>query len=453
MSSKKTIGTIRFELRKGVATKNNQLPISLIYSIKGNRKRYSLEQTILSDYWDTIDQRAFYIPQREAKKQLSHLPANQLLTELEINEVNDVLDNAESEIKAIEDKYLALSIPFSTQMVIDTLISKKPNAIKVEEKTNLLFNYIDKYIIEHKETREPGSLSVYRSVKNHLQAYQDKTKDKVTFEGIDKAFFIRFQNFLITRTKKDNAGIESPMLNNTTIAKALSTLKTFLNYAIDEGIEVNLNYKTFKIKSEKLEVIALEQNELQSIIDLDLSDNKRLDKVRDIFVFACATGLRFSDVQQLKREHLDNGFINLVVKKTKTGLTVPLNTISASILDKYSELHKPLPAISNQKVNEYIKEVCEIAGINKQIEIVRFHGSKKVVKTSPKYELISFHTARKTFVTLSLERGMSAEEVMTISGHEDYKSFKRYVNITEKRKKVVMLKAWGAPKERTLKVV
>ena len=195
------------------------------------------------------------------------------------------------------------------------------------------------------------------------------------------------------------------------------------------------------------------QSELENIIELDLSNNKRLEKVRDIFLFACATGLRFSDVQQLKREHLDNEFINLVIKKTKTGLTIPLNTISANILDKYQSLNKPLPAISNQKVNEYIKEVCEMAGINKQIEIVRFHGKKKVTNTYPKFELISFHNARKTFVTLSLEKGMSAEEVMTISGHEDYKSFKRYVNVTEKRKKVVMLKAWGAPKESKLKVV
>jgi integrase len=448
-----SIGAIRFELRKGARAENGKLPISLIYSIKGNRKRYSLRQTILSEYWDAKEQRAFYIPQREAKKQLSHLPENQLLTEIEINNLNDVLDKAEMDIKAIEKKYEALEIPFSSQMVIDTLISKKPDAIKVEEKTDLVFDYIDKYIIEHEASREAGSLSVYKSVKNHLKAYQDATKHKVTFEGIDYSFFNKFQNVLIKRTKTDKAGNVNPMLNNTTIAKALSTLKTFLSYAKTEGIKVNDTYRDFTIKREKLEVIALEQTELQSLIDYDLNSNKRLDKVRDIFLFACATGLRFSDVQQLKREHLNNESINIVVKKTKTALTIPLNTYSAGILDKYNELQKPLPAISNQKLNEYIKELCQLAGIDRQIEIVRFYGKKRIVTTYPKYELISFHTARKTFVTLSLERGMSAEEVMTISGHEDYKSFKRYVNITEKRKKVVMLKAWGEPKKNILKVV
>ncbi|MET4080061.1 integrase [Pedobacter sp. UYP30] len=453
MSKKKTIGTIRFELRKGVRGENGKLPVSLIYSIKGNRKRFSLDQTILSEYWDAKEQRAFYIPQREAKRKLNHLPVNQLLTEIEINEINDILDSVEIDIKAIEDKFLALSIPFSSQTVIDALISKKPDAFKVEEKTDLVFDYIDRYIVEHEASREAGSLSVYKSIKNHLKAYQDATNHKVTFEGIDYSFFNKFQNFLIKRTKTDKAGNINPMLNNTTIAKALSTLKTFLTYAKKEGVKVNDSFRDFTIKREKLEVIALEQNELQNLIDFDLSNNKRLDKVRDIFVFACATGLRFSDVQQLKAEHLDNESINIVVKKTKTALTVPLNIFSAGILEKYSELNKPLPTISNQKLNEYIKELCELAGIAKQIEIVRFFGKKRIVTTYPKFELISFHTARKTFVTLSLERGMSAEEVMTISGHEDYKSFKRYVNITEKRKKVVMLKAWGAPKERKLKVV
>lgn len=453
MRKNKTFGTVRFELRKEVKAGSGKLPISLIYSINGNRKRYSLDQTILKEYWRSIDQRAFYIPQREAKKVLSHLTANQLLTESEINEINDLLDNKETEIKGIEDKFKVLKTPFSSEMVISELLNNKSRITKLEDKKGLVFDFIDQYIKEHETTRESGSLSVYKSVKNHLQAYQNATGHKVTFESIDYSFFSKLQIFLINRTKTDKQGIKSPMLNNTTIAKALSTLKTFLSYARKEGIKVNDSYRDFTIKREKLEVIALEQKELDRLIEIDLTNNKRLDKVRDIFVFACATGLRYSDVLQLKREHLDNDSINIVVKKTKVALTIPLNEISSNILDRYRDQLKPLPLISNQNLNYYIKELCELAEINRPIEIVRFHGKKRVVNTYPKFELISFHTARKTFVTLSLEKGMSAEEVMTISGHEDYKSFKRYVNITENRKKVVMLKAWGAPKESILKVV
>ena len=63
----------------------------------------------------------------------------------------------------------------------------------------------------------------------------------------------------------------------------------------------------------------------------------------------------------------------------------------------------------------------------------------------PRHDFITNHVARKTFITLSLELGMNSEEVMAISGHKDYKSFKRYVDITDQRKKLVMNKAWGSP--------
>jgi len=438
------IGTIRFEQRHGVASKDGKTPISLIYSIRGERKRFSTGLTIFKEYWDTLNQLASYIPIKVAKTLLPDVNPNLLLTELEIKRINFNLNDLCNNILAIEDRFRANNIEFTSQMVIDTLNSQRDQLTKKQEPTGLVFDFMDKYINEHEATREAGSLTVYKSVKNHLQAYQDETKHKVTFETIDYSFFNKFQSFLIKRTKTDKQGKTSPMLNNTTIAKALSTLKTFLGYARREGIKVNDSYRDFPIKKEKLEVIALEQNELDAIIKLDLTNNKRLEKARDLFVFSCSTGFRYSDVAQLRNEHISDNVITMIVKKTKTELTVPLNSISAAILDKYKDQAKPLPLISNQNLNYGVHDLCKLAGINKPIEIVRFSGKQRLENTYPKHELIHFHTGRKTFVTLSLEKGMSAEEVMTITGHTDYKSFKRYVNVTEKRKKLVMVKAWGA---------
>jgi integrase len=216
-----------------------------------------------------------------------------------------------------------------------------------------------------------------------------------------------------------------------------------LNYAKKQGVVVSDKYKDFKIKKENLEVIVLSNEEFESLFYLDLSANKRLAQVRDVFCFACTTGLRYSDLAQLKREHIKSDEIRITVKKTKEQLSVPLNPYSKAILAKYKAMHRPLPVISNQKLNDYIKELCKIAGISELVEIVRFRGTKREAITYKKYELIGVHTGRKTFATLSLEKGMSAEEVMTITGHRDYQSFKRYVKITEQRKKLVMLKAWG----------
>lgn len=438
-----TIGTVRLNLRVDKTLKDGKAPIELIYSISQQRKYYNSGFKIYPAYWDSKTQRGIYINTRLAKKLLPDVSANDLLTENEINDLNGGLLKIISSIDGIEKVFKIQKVAFTSQMVVDKLKEATGKATKREEATGLVFDFMDQYIKDHEATREKGSLTVYNSVKNHLKAYEDATNDKVSFDTIDYVFFQKLQTFLINRTKSDKEGNVSPMLNNTTIAKALSTLKTFLGYARKHGIKVNESYRDFAIKKEKLEVIALEQAEFDAIINLDLSAKRRLDKARNIFVFACATGLRYSDMAQLKREHIKDNVITLTVKKTKTELTIPLNSISASILDKYKDLNKPLPMISNQNLNISIKDLCKEAGIDQPIEIVRFHGKKRVVNTYPKYELIHFHTARKTFVTLSLEKGMSAEEVMEISGHSDYRSFQRYSKVTEKRKKVVMVKAWG----------
>lgn len=438
------IGTLNFVLRTQKTLKNGKAPLYLSYSLHKARLFASLDKSLYSQYWDKNAQCASFVPKREAKKIFKDIPENELLNETEIKEINNIIKETELTIEEIENRFIALKIQFSSQMVIDALKNGRADVTKKEEPNNLLFDFMDGYILDHQHTRERTSLSTYRSIANHLKAFQEDKKLKVTFESIDFAFFTRFQNYLLSKTKTDKEGNTSHLLNNTTVAKILSTLKTFLGYASKQGIKVNPGYKDFTVKSEKLEVIALTQQEFDSLLNLDLSDNKRLDKVRDLFCFSCATGLRFSDISQLGREHLGNSEINITVVKTKTELTVPLNAISGNILDKYKGFQKPLPIISNQKGNDYLKELCKLAGIDKQVEIVRFHGKKRIVKVHPKYELIHFHTGRKTFVTLSLEKGMSAEEVMKITGHDTYQSFKRYLQVTKERQKAVMVKAWGA---------
>ena len=182
------VGTINFVLRTQKILKNGKAPIYLTYSIHRVRIFNALnKQSIYPDYWDSESQRATYIPQREAKKLLPHLSPNDLLTESEINEINKEIDKATAKIESIEDKLKANNIPFSSEMVIEQL--KANDAVnpktKKEEIAGLLYNFMDQYIADHSATREAGSLTVYKSVKNHLQAYQEATGHKVTFEGID----------------------------------------------------------------------------------------------------------------------------------------------------------------------------------------------------------------------------------------------------------------------------
>ena len=438
------MGTIRFVLRTKNAAKANAFAIDLLFQQKGKRKSFRTKERVLETNWDPKNQVVNYIDKKAAKVSDPKIPYNHFPSSKEVDEINASLASLKNAIANIEKKYISNKEIYDAEMVVNRLIETQRSVIqKKEAPVNELFHFIDQYILDHAATREPGSLSVYKALKNHLQHFQTDKKKKVTFENIDYRFFQEFQNYLIT----------SRNLNNTTTAKQLSTIKTFLNYAKLHGHKINDQYKDFKIKKENLEVIALTSEEFDLLYNMDLSGNKKLDQVRDVFCFACTTGLRFSDILQLKKEHIKKDQIRLIVTKTKELLTIPLNPYSQSILAKYENTVKPLPVISNQKTNEYIHELCKLAGINEPVEIVRFRGAKRETAVYPKYDLISVHTGRKTFCTLSLEKGMSAEEVMQISGHKDYQSFKRYVKITEKRTKVVMGKAWGEIIKHNLKAV
>jgi integrase len=436
------MGTPRYVLRTDKLLKNGKAPIDFMYQVEGQRAYYRTDKKVYTANWDVPLQNAIYIDKKEAKKLMPGVDFNLLPTAKEIDDLNMDLTYLKVDALNIENDFERNRVEYSSQMIITKLKEKYKKKTKKEKSSNEVFEFMEKYLKDHEATREAGSLSVYKSVKNHLQNYCKASGKKVTFDNIDYNFFQSFQAYLL-KDKKNEKGERVPGLNNTTVAKQLSTIKTFLNYARTQGIAVSDKFRDFKIKKESLEVIALTNEEFESLYKMDLKDNKKLSQTRDVFCFACVTGLRYSDLKQLRREHLKHEEIKLTVTKTKRPLTIPLVPISKDILSRYDDQHKPLPVISNKNLNLYIKELCKKAGIIEPIEIIRFNGAKRIATTYPKYDLIGVHNGRKTFASLSLEKGMSAEEVMSIGGWTDYKSFKRYVKVTEKRNKVVMSNAWG----------
>ena len=99
--------------------------------------------------------------------------------------------------------------------------------------------------------------------------------------------------------------------------------------------------------------------------------------------------------------------------------------------------------LTNHKTNAYLKEIGELCTIEDQLSFEQFSGSKKIVTTKQKFEMITTHTARRTFVTLALEKGIRAEVVMAMTGHKNYKSFMKYVKITDKVMEQEMNRVWG----------
>ena len=229
---------------------------------------------------------------------------------------------------------------------------------------------------------------------------------------------------------------------NNTFHNAVKLFKSFLNWATERGYNNLLEYKKFKTKGTENEVVYLTEQELLRLFNLDLSGNPRLEKVRDVFCLACFTGQRFSDVSKLKAEHIRNGKWYLHTQKTKDLIEIPLNDYALEIVQKYFDNGLQFPVITNKFSNRCLKELGQIAEIVEPITIVRYKGAERLEHTKPKYELIGTHTARRTFVTLSLEKGLRQEIVMSVTGHKDYRTLKKYIKISDNVKEQEMKKVW-----------
>jgi len=440
------MGTLRFELRKDKKNKDGRAPIRIIYQIEGNRRYYPTGEKTFEENWDDKDQECVYYKiDRNGKK------AKGKLMEVDVKKLNDRLTDLRRDIEKIEDRFQANETSYTPDAVIKELYSLKNPVAKKDATSKELFAFIDEYILANSKKRVKGSLSVYKSLKSHLQDFEKTTHKKVTFDKIDYKFFESFENYLMGLKKiivlKDEDGnrLERSVskLNNITIAKQLSTLKTFLSYARKRKIEVSTEYQTYKIERDtELEVVALTRHEFERLYSIPLKES--WDQVRDVFCFSCVTGLRYSDLKKLTRENIKGNWIYIKVKKTKKQLKIPLNPYSRNILEKYKNELRPLPVISNQRSNEHLEKICKYAGLNEMIPVDRMYGAELVSEKYPKYQLIRMHAGRKTFATLSLEKGMGAQTVMALGGWKDFKSFRRYVDHSDESLQHAMDQAWGA---------
>ena len=158
----------------------------------------------------------------------------------------------------------------------------------------------------------------------------------------------------------------------------------------------------------------------------DLFDlkNKRLEQVRDVFLVACYTGQRFSDLNKINQSNIiDDEYIAIRQQKPNEQLTLPLLKVVKTILVKYSY---KLPKISNVKFNEYIKEVAKLCEtLNKQ-----YSGDNKKVR----WQMISSHTARRTFVTLNYGKGVDLDTLKLGTGHKQTKTLQTYIKMNDKQK-------------------
>ena len=239
-------------------------------------------------------------------------------------------------------------------------------------------------------------------------------------------------------------------LKNSTIEKKLGYLRWFLNWATDRGYNTNLDYKKFHptLKMTQRKVIYLTKEEIARVRDLELSEAQSyLDPIRDIFLFCCFSGLRHSDVNNLRRSDIKGDHIEVTTVKTADSISIELNKVTKAILEKYKDTpfkdNKALPNYTNQAMNRDIKELCKLAGINEEIRVTTYKGNVRTDKIQPKWELVGTHTGRRTFIVNALSLGITPNIVMKWTGHSDYKAMKPYIDIVDSIKASSMTKFDG----------
>lgn len=276
-------------------------------------------------------------------------------------------------------------------------------------------------LTEH-SNRMMNTKKQWKQTLRKLWEYKRATQKEVDFDTIDLDFYNSFVNFLTKEGYTKNS-----------IGGFIKNVKIFMNEAIDRKLTKNLEYrnKKFRILEEKVDKIYLSQEELKSMYKLDFSGNQRLEKVRDLFIVACYTGLRFSDLIQIRAENFINNNSQIKVRTEKTGETViiPIHKFVKEILTKYNGV---LPtSISNQKMNEYLKEIAQLAEISETVKIAITRGGKTENMINKKFELVTTHTARRSFATNAYLMDIPSISIMKITGHRTEKSFMKYIRISQ----------------------
>lgn len=277
------------------------------------------------------------------------------------------------------------------------------------------------YMFEQKAIRAKRTLAKYQTLKYNLLKYQVKTGLSLSFEKIDHDFYSRFRNSLISDGKLDD-----------TISKYISNLKTFMQWAADRRMHDNFDFRKFDAsRAATNEIVTLTRKEVE-ILRNHVPSCERLDRVRDVFLFLLFTGQRISDAMAFDKKQIDHEYWKFEPEKTrrkKKQVIIPLKGFAAPALDILKKYDYNLPVISEQKFNDYLKDLATEAKLTRRVTIRRFSGSKEMLTTKPVCDWISSHMARRTCISiLANDEGVPLTVIQKLTGHSSIKTLMKYVN-------------------------
>jgi len=324
--------------------------------------------------------------------------------------------------------------------LLDERLKAKPEEIDQSKLT--IEHYLSEYLAEIKKKNTYNTFRNNQSNINHLRSFLGKSGLKRSLDFIDESFSEEYSDYL-----------KEGRLNNT-VVKGMQILKQFLAYCKQKKYISSVpDIKTGM--SNDINVIYLDYDEAMKLAYCPMPSIS-LEQVKDVFLFGVFTGMRFGDIAKLEKRHLFNDHIEYYIQKNGATVvkTVPYTPVSLSIVEKYKDLpgKYALPTISNQKTNDYLKIVGKYAGIDSTVNIAEKTGSGKIIeKAFKKYEILTCHVSRKSFISIALRLGMKESVVKSITGHsKSSKAFYRYYEIANEEKRESMQKIFGKTKNEIL---
>lgn len=291
------------------------------------------------------------------------------------------------------------------------------------------FDFFDR-LIQRSEigSRQPkkqlirkSTIQIYKRVRQTVIDFKEYSGRKIDFLTLNNDFYDQYTTFLIKKNYTNN-----------TIGKYLSVVKVVALEAQDSGFDIHpfIRSKKYVILRQKdIDNIYLTSDQIIELESLDLKLNPTLDKVRDLFVLQCHTGLRYSDILQLTTKSIQGGYL-FIKKSVKTDNTIEI-PISEPIQRIIKKNNGGFPIkMSNQKVNQYLKDLGQkIPSLTEKFSKDMIKGGKNFTVNKPKWQLLSTHTARRSYCTNAYLQGIPIQDIMAISGHKTEKSFRVYLKM------------------------
>ncbi len=314
-------------------------------------------------------------------------------------------------------------------------VTSKVRTINSERGIKDIHQLINDFKKEKEGFMRVGALKPFTTLSKHLMDFNSN----IQFADLDADFANRFAKFL---SQKSTLVVGSKNLQNPTINKMIVTLKVFCKWAFEKRYTSATEWMKIKrVKEIDQRIITLTGDELHRYFNFDFGSRINLERAKDIFCFASFLGLRYNDLKQVKKENIKKGYLHINTQKNDKELQIKLIPEALEVLAKYDCV---LPMdISNQKLNKNIKEGVKVAGIDRKENVIIQYLNNSTQKVKFVHELISIHDARKTFISLCLQNGLSISEVMQMSTHNSYKSFSRYINLEKSKVAEKLVNVFG----------